>query len=336
MFAVAVIAIVSGCVSHRPLDDLPLAGFTRAVEQGGAFRHLVLFRPGKGTRLHVYIEGDGRPWLSPDRVALDPSGSRLWMLELALLDPAPVLYVGRPCYFVDDDPACTPQWWTFRRYAPAVVDSLAAVIRRWSHGYDTLALFGHSGGGALVMLLAPALVPDTRGTNKVAVEKPAFTAGESAGTGVSMSHGTSATPRSAAVVDTVVTIAGNLDTAAWTEAHAYTPLYGSLNPAEQPPLPTAVRQYHAVGDQDNNVTAAMIEPVIRAQPDAELEVVPGYDHTCCWREYWPGLLRAVDAATPPMGRSNAARPNAARPNAARPNASRPVTNAATMPAAAPR
>ena len=49
----------------------------------------------------------------------------------------------------------------------------------------------------------------------------------------------------------VVTLAGNLDLAAWVQLHDYTPLGGSLNPAERPPLPGHILQIHYVGKQIN-------------------------------------------------------------------------------------
>ncbi len=248
----AALVTLWSCAPASPIDSISSQGFHKSVEQGATFQHLVLSRPGRGARLHVYLEGDGRPWLSPGRIALDPTGSRLLMLELAAMDDAPVLYVGRPCYFQPPDPQCSPAWWTFLRYAEPVVESLAAVIDRHAQDYDRVALFGHSGGGTLAMLLAGRLAPAT--------------------------------------VDILATIAANLDTSAWTDAHGYTALYGSLNPANQPPLPAAVRQVHLLGAEDVNITQAMIAPVIAAQPEAELRLLPGYDHRCCWQQYWPGLL----------------------------------------------
>lgn len=266
----AAIAVVSaltalwGCSASSPVNTVSNWGFQRSVEQGSTFEHLVLTRPGRGKRLHVYLEGDGRPWLSPGRIALDPTGTRLLMLELAKMDTAPVLYLGRPCYFQLQDARCSPAWWTFLRYAEPVVDSLAGVINRHAQGYDAVALFGHSGGGTLAMLLAQRLTP---------------TAG----------------------IDVVATIAGNLDIRAWTDAHGYTPLHGSLNPAELSPLPASVRQYHLLGAEDGNVTAAMIAPLVAAQPVAELRVLPAYDHRCCWQQYWPQLLNELAATAPGAG-----------------------------------
>ena len=244
------VTVFWGCARFTPQQLAADYGFSSSVERGAPFLHQLFFRPGEGDRLHVYIEGDGRPWLSPGRIALDPTGRRQLMLELAALDPAPVLFLGRPCYLGVADPRCTPEWWTFLRYSESVVASMNAVLERRGQNYSGLSLFGFSGGGTLAMLLA-ARRED---------------------------------------VLMLVTLAGNLDIDAWIRYHDYTPLTGSLNPALQPPLPAAVRQYHLLGERDENITREMIEPVIATQGDAELRMLPGYDHRCCWGESWPRVL----------------------------------------------
>jgi pimeloyl-ACP methyl ester carboxylesterase len=187
------------------------------------------------------------------------------MFELAAMDPAPVLLLGRPCYLGVTDPLCAPEWWTFFRYSETVVASMNSVLERQRQHFESLALIGYSGGGTLAMLLA------SRRTD----------------------------------VSSLVTLAGNLDTDAWTQYHHYTRLTGSLNPALQAPLPVSVKQYHLLGERDENVTRAMIEPVITAQGGAELRVLPGYDHSCCWHELWPQFLvelATVAATRPEVGR----------------------------------
>ena len=257
------VGLVQACAPGAPDRQAVARGFHGEVVAGQGFDHQVYFRPGRGDRLHIYIEGDGRPWSSPTRISPDPTGRRLLMFELAAIDGAPVLYLGRPCYFGVADDRCEPRWWTFYRYSEAVVNSMAAVIGRYAPRYSRLYLFGHSGGGTLAVLLA-ARQPE---------------------------------------VAEVVTIAANLDIDAWTERHDYTPLVGSLNPADQPPLPARIRQLHLLGGSDTNVTRDMIEPVVGQQQNAEFRVVPGADHRSGWRDYWPQVLRESDsgggAAPPP-------------------------------------
>jgi pimeloyl-ACP methyl ester carboxylesterase len=119
-------------------------------------------------------------------------------------------------------------------------------------------LIGYSGGGALAMLVAERV----------------------------------------ANVSAVVTIAGNLDTEAWTRLHAYSPLSGSLNPARRAPLPSRIAQLHLTGGKDKNVPVALIEPVVRRQPHAELRVYDDADHGCCWAREWPRVLEDIARQRP--------------------------------------
>ena len=155
MGLVVVLGACAANTAQRAADEF---GMASAVVMGEKFKHQVFQintqKKGKGDVLHVYIEGDGRPWRNRRAVSLDPTPKNLLMLKLMTVDSAPSVYLGRPCYFKLEDPNCSPVWWTDKRYSRAVVDSLNEVIRQHAKGYDGIMLFGHSGGGTLVMLLA--------------------------------------------------------------------------------------------------------------------------------------------------------------------------------------
>jgi hypothetical protein len=88
-------------------------------------------RPSPTAVLHVYIEGDGLPWLLPDLVAPDPTPRNPLMLQLLGQDLGPAIYLGRPCYFgYAKTPPCSAWWWTDGRFAPEVVHSMAVVLSR--------------------------------------------------------------------------------------------------------------------------------------------------------------------------------------------------------------
>jgi len=206
--------------------------------------------------LHVYLEGDGSPWRHRTIIMADPTPRSPLMLRLMALDANASVYVGRPCYNGTSlEPICDNRLWTSDRYSEVVVNSMAAVIRRIAveRGSPELRLIGHSGGGTLALLLAERL-------NRVS---------------------------------DVLTVAGNLDTDAWTGHHGYTPLYGSLNPALRPLLPESVAQWHLVGGRDGVVPPMIVQGYIAAQPSASASRIDTFTHGCCWERVWPDILDAV-------------------------------------------
>jgi pimeloyl-ACP methyl ester carboxylesterase len=240
------------------------AGFARAFVDTGGFRILTYSRLGNpAATIHVYVEGDGRAFLSRSRPSPDPTPRNPLALELALLDPAPsVLYIARPCQFLDANAlaSCQPRYWTTARYSEAVVEATDAVIDRVRQGANgRIGLIGHSGGGAIAALLA------ARRTD----------------------------------VDWLITVAGNLDHATWTRHHRVTPLTESLNPVDYAAALRPIRQLHLAGGEDTVVPAAIIESYLArlGNPEtAKLGIYPDYGHDCCWQEIWPALVGAMEIA----------------------------------------
>lgn len=247
----AVIAALGGCSPfagplHAALDDLYDAELIKAD-----FRHRVLQRrKNEGKVLHIYIEGDGRPWRSPHQIALDPTPRSPLMLRLMTLDDSPSVFLGRPCYFNTKDSQCNAHWWTFARYSERVVNSMNAAIDTVKGGSESVALIGHSGGGTLAMLIA-ARRDD---------------------------------------VAAVITLAGNLDVAAWTAHHNYSPLVDSLDPADQAPLPKSIEQFHYLGAKDHTILYSMLAPVAVLQHNTTVITIENQDHSCCWHRKWAEML----------------------------------------------
>jgi hypothetical protein len=92
----------------------------------------------------------------------------------------------------------------------------------------------------------------------------------------------------------IITLAGNLDTDAWTAWHAYTPLRGSLNPALRPSLPASMMQRHYLGAQDGQIPPGLARRFAARHPEARVMVVPEQDHACCWSKIWPGILNDLE------------------------------------------
>ena len=247
-----------GCASPAQRMDSAAAasGLERSVVDGLDYRHVVYRNLRPGPELHVYIDNDGSPWSGRYSMAAEPTGTGFSVLALMAADPAPAVYLGRPCYLgLAVEPPCTPLTWTHERYSLRAVDSMEAALRRVLEGRPAprLVFVGHSGGGTLAVLLAPRF------------EQTAA----------------------------VVTLAANLDLRAWVQKHGYTPLRGSTDPIDEPPIDSGILQMHFVGDLDGNVTAAMLRRYAQTHSGAEVRVVPGMDHVCCWTDAWPSLLRDV-------------------------------------------
>ncbi|QSA96412.1 alpha/beta fold hydrolase [Methylococcus sp. EFPC2] len=231
-------------------------GFEPLTVPADGFLVASFYKPGArpGGALHVYLEGDGTPWITRTHVAGDPTPRNPLMLRLMAHDETPSLYLGRPCYNGHaQDAGCHPLLWTHRRYSPEIVHAMATALDGFlrSHPHRNLAFFGHSGGGALAMLLAGRF-PSTR---------------------------------------SVVTLAANLDIAAWADHHGYSRLGGSLDPLDVPA--SGYEEWHYLGARDDQVPSDLLRPRLERRPHAHLSVVENADHVCCWDAVWLEILRGL-------------------------------------------
>lgn len=254
-----------GCAtpSERFAESALDRGFhEQTIDSGSHFHRLYANRPAQTAEhyaeLHVYLDGDGTPWTMHRWISDDPTPRNPLILELMALDKKPSILLGRPCYYgLSKSKHCHSQLWTSHRYSETVVTGMAHALRSWLTGrrVDKLTLIGFSGGGALAMLLAPRF------------EQTAM----------------------------IVTIAANLDVAAWSRHHGYQPLTDSLNPVDAPPLPETIEQIHLAGLDDRNVPPAIIESFSQRETNARYLPFAEQTHACCWADIWPGILtRYID------------------------------------------
>jgi len=231
--------------------------------ESAQYRHLVLrnFTDVQSGELHVYLEGDGRPWFLRYFRSSDPTPRHPMMLSLLAKDALPALYLGRPCYNEKiRSENCNTTHWTSGRYSTQIVDSMAAVLAGEIERFNVekVTLFGHSGGGTLSLLLAEK-VPQVR---------------------------------------RVVTLAGNIDTDAWIEHHGYSRLYTSLNPAKRAPLSTQIEQIHFVAAKDVNIPPSLASAWIQNQPNSYGVLLRNFTHGCCWVEIWNDVLAELRDGAP--------------------------------------
>ncbi|MFK8021296.1 MAG: alpha/beta fold hydrolase [Pseudomonadales bacterium] len=258
------VLLLDGCTSvpalQRAISQYGLMSFSLQAKQ---FQVMVLQKnesPLVSQRLHIYLEGDGRPWQG-DQPAFDPSGTHLLALKMMLQDPVPSAYLTRPCYHRADPDRqvaglCEANHWTSGRYSPiivaAMVDAVEALVEE--RNAAELSLVGYSGGGTLALLIANQLSsPPAR----------------------------------------VVTVAAVLDTTRWTEFHKLLPLTQSLNPIDEVSASSAFQQVHLFGVKDTVVPPHLNQHYADRHTKAHYLSFDDFGHQCCWAQQWPDVLNSI-------------------------------------------
>lgn len=208
-----------------------------------------------GPVLRIYIEGDGRAWITRSQLSADPTPAHPLALVLMKVDGmADKAYLARPCQYLQTE-ACANEYWSERRFSPEVIKSMNdAMDQLKSMGkYQSLELVGYSGGGTMALLLA--------------------------------AHRDD--------IHSIRTIAGNLDHKWLNEYHHVTPLAGSLNPPDFADHLASIPQQHFVGEDDLVVPVGAYQSYRRAFQDTGclgMTVVSGADHGKGWKENWQHCL----------------------------------------------
>ena len=221
--------------------------------------------------LHVYLEGDGRPWTNEHTIAANPTSQSLLALKLMLQDTHPSLYLNRPCYGLVNMPDnCSENLWTDGRYSEQVVRALneALDIIKKETGFSRFTLIGHSGGGSLAIVLAA---------------------------------------RRDDIVK-LITITPNIDHQKWTDHFNYIPLKNSINPIDQLPAISDIDQWHLYGENDQIIPKVLVEDIYETEKigiyskahlqkqakKVKIISFPSYDHHCCWEKGWREILMLTD------------------------------------------
>ena len=213
----------------------------------------------KGSSIvRVYIEGDGYSWINSQVPSDNPTPMNPIAFYLAMRDihNSPVVYLARPCQYIDTKKPsnCNETYWTNRRYSQEVIDATNVALDSLKEKYkaNRLVLVGYSGGGSVALLVA-AKRND---------------------------------------INEIITVAGVLDLDAWVKSHQMIPLTGSLNPVDFIGQLSSIPQVHYVGDKDEVVGVDVAKSYFGKIPkngDANLVVVNGYGHVCCWVDGWVNL-----------------------------------------------
>lgn len=253
------VALASACEPHWQRTDTIArnGGMTRSGLVAGNFELVTYSRSGPpGTPVVIFLEGDGRPWVHGNKVAVNPTARNPLALRLAAVTPAEAVYLSRPCYDGHvTDVHCRAEIWTSARYGETVVAALSLAVKSIaaSRPARPVWLVGYSGGGTLAVLVA-ARVP---------------------------------------MVVRVITIAANLDVDAWVKYHGYSPLDSSLDSAREPSLSPSVRQLHLYGTADRIIPVNSAERFAATQPAARAIAFDGFEHACCWLENWGAIWHTI-------------------------------------------
>ena len=106
----------------------------------------------KTSPVRIYTEGDGHAFNYAGWPTSNPTPKGYFLRKIAFNDPNPnVVYLARPCQFVDDE-KCTQTDWTTGRFSPEIVESTIQAIEKISAKRPVI-LIGYSGGAMLTGLV---------------------------------------------------------------------------------------------------------------------------------------------------------------------------------------
>lgn len=240
-----------------------------------------------GAPATIYIEGEGLA-VGNIRTMLVGDGRRLGnptpinpvAMHLATRDRAEnVAYLAQPCQYTniskEDDSitsvlqdkaqiACELDYRGDNAYSQKVVDSYSAALDniKARYGITAFNLVGYEGGGAIAALLA------------------------------AQRHD----------VLSLRTVAGIMDTTAFTAYHDVPALRGSINPVDRAASLKNLPQIHYIAGQDTVVPPAIVNSYLQALGDstcADYMLIQGAGHDEGWVDKWPDLLQTRPTCGPP-------------------------------------
>ncbi|MFL1449428.1 alpha/beta hydrolase [Pseudomonas tritici] len=250
-FGLAAFMLSSGC-AVKPLD-------LNIASQGSKLKPVAVkttkftiqtLQPSsvEGKVLRVYVEGDGRAWITSRSASDDPTPIKSFAPSFAINDTKPSVYMARPCQYILG-PNCKKSVWTSGRFSEENVKAESEVLDalKSQYGLQGFELVGYSGGAAIALLLAAYR------TDVVQVQ----------------------------------TIAGNLDPQAWTQLKRIAALDGSLNPVDFADTLAKLPQRHFIGMSDTVVPAEVSQLyMLKVQPLCGETVFVDADHQSGFEDSW--------------------------------------------------
>lgn len=144
-----VILFLSGCATF----DMPPKYVYREIETHGWVIAAWQKSEGQGGIYHVYIEGDGNAFNRYGLPTDDPTPKSVLMRKMAIKDDnSNVIYLARPCQYVQNQ-KCEQKYWTTARFSQEVAEAEYAAIKNMV-GDASVILIGYSGGAQIAGLVA--------------------------------------------------------------------------------------------------------------------------------------------------------------------------------------
>ncbi|MDN8078622.1 alpha/beta hydrolase family protein [Burkholderia multivorans] len=253
----------TGLLDHAQAVAAP-AGLHREIISAEQFKLTAWSRiTNPAQPVHIYIEGDGRAWATATEPSMDPTPAKAIGLMLAAVDPSPnVVYLARPCQFtpMSDNPTCDVSWWTGKRYAADVISAMNAAVDQVAQRApgQKLDLIGYSGGGAVAVLVA------ARRTD----------------------------------VESLRTVAGNLDVAYVNKLHGVSDMPESENPIDYARAVARIPQVHFSGGSDTVVPPDVAKRFVKAVGGRcsrwltlDSQANEPMTHEGAWAANWGAMLR---------------------------------------------
>jgi len=210
--------------------------------------------------LRLYIEGDGRAWISRHQLSTDPTPRQPLGLQLALQDSsASVAYLARPCQYTPHtlDAACQSAVWSHLRFSETVIAAMNEAVTQLKKTAKAkkIQLVGFSGGAAIAVLIA-ARRDD---------------------------------------IENLRTVAGDLNHETLSQYHATTPLTGSLNPSNVLQQIAKIPQCHFSGEKDKTVppfiATEFVDKINQQGFGCATQVImKNNTHHQAWERQWKNLL----------------------------------------------
>ncbi len=255
LFSSVVFLIGCAVTDNKVSSLLKNYHLTKKIIKTDFFEHSYVLKENiSSNRLHIYIHGDGTPWIKGRWKAADPTPQNLLTLKLMLQDPQNSLYIARPCYHSTViQSECNSELWTSARYSKDIISSVVKAAKTLSYQYNEIVLIGYSGGAVIATLAAEQL------DKTVAL----------------------------------ITIAGNLDTDYWAFTKKLKPLKTSINPIAEDfkNLPETI--IHIVGQKDKVVPMQVTKGFADKYTSATWRY-SSFDHSCCWNNNWKSILNRVN------------------------------------------